>query len=149
MSKNGFYKTVNEAVRALYSYSFQNDADEEDLRRIFLENASMQDGEKELGGMDPLLCPAGILAKGALEKQAELDLELKPYLRGWKLERLGILELSLLRAGLFAIKYQRQDVKTVLAVVRKIASEYGLEQARRFLTGVFAAWVRDNLQESG
>lgn len=135
---DGRDKARERAVQALYGHSFQKEGGEAGLRASFLTapaNRCSREGGNSLG-IDPY---AWRLAAGVAAHEKELDAAIAPHLRGWSLERLGRLELILLRMGLFEVTGMGAPGRRVLFSVGNLASLLGIGAARAFITGVLEA----------
>jgi transcription antitermination protein NusB len=108
-----------------------------------LYEASMKDrsGGDVLGGLvvapDPY---AAELVRGVEEHRTEIDALLSDLARGWTLERMATLDLTVLRVGVFELAH-RPDVPTgvVLSEAVELAGRYGTDDSSRFVNGVLSA----------
>ena len=67
----------------------------------------------------------------------ELDKLISVFSEGWKVERLGRVELTLLRMALYELKYNR-DVpeKVVISEALELARQYADQKALAFINGI-------------
>ena len=86
----------NLAFQVLYGQEFLHATSLEELSRAFRE-APRQAGQEEAedGGF------AWELVEGVWSKRSELDEQIRRYARNWRLERVGRVELTLLRLALY------------------------------------------------
>ena len=84
------------------------------------------------------------LAEGADAHLAELDAEIGRLARGWTLERIAPLELSIMRVALFELRH-RDDVPAEVAVDEAInlAKRYCGAEAPGFVNGILGSAVRE------
>ena len=84
------------------------------------------------------------LANGAEEHAPELDEEIARLARGWSLERIAPLELSIMRVALFEMRH-REDVPVEVAVDEAVnlAQEFCGADAPGFVNGILGAAARE------
>jgi len=80
------------------------------------------------------------LVEGVEETRAELDAAIERHSLGWSLGRIAPLERSILRVGLFELKY-RPDVPAEVAIDEAVetAKDLCAAEAAGFVNGVLAA----------
>lgn len=86
---------------------------------------------------------AGELLRGVDDHLDEIDGLLRDASREWKLERMPILDRSVLRIGVFELAH-RSDIPTgvILSEAVDLASRYSTHESGRFVNGVLAALAR-------
>lgn len=84
------------------------------------------------------------LALGAEEHAAELDEEIGRLSRGWTLDRIAPLELSIMRVALYEMRH-REDVPVEVAVDEgvNLAQEFCGADAPGFVNGILGAAARE------
>jgi transcription antitermination protein NusB len=84
------------------------------------------------------------LAEGADAHLAELDAEIGRLARGWTLDRIAPLELSIMRVALYELR-QRDDVPAEVAVDEAVnlAKRYCGVEAPGFVNGILGSAVRE------
>jgi transcription antitermination protein NusB len=84
------------------------------------------------------------LALGADRHLAELDAEIDRLARGWSLERIAPLELSIMRIALYELRH-RDDVPAEVAVDEavKLAKRYCGAEAPGFVNGILGSALRE------
>ncbi len=101
--------------------------------------------EDELAGATPEE-RALLLGKASeiVEKIPELDPIIEGAINGWRLNRVGKVELALLRLGVYEMKYD-EEVPTKVAINEAIelAKRYGGEDAPGFVNGVLARIAKE------
>jgi N utilization substance protein B len=73
----------------------------------------------------------------------ELDREISEKLEGWKIGRLGKVELAILRLALYEIRYD-DDVPTGAAINEavELAKKFGQDNSGQFINGILAKFAR-------
>lgn len=76
------------------------------------------------------------------EKLPEIDRLIDEHSTGWKIGRIGKVELSILRLALYELKYD-EDIPDKVAINEAIelAKKYGQEHAGSFVNGVLAKFA--------
>ncbi len=84
------------------------------------------------------------LATGTDQHLAELDAEIARFAKGWTLERIAPLELSIMRVALFELR-ERDDIPTEVAIDEAVslAKRYCGADAPGFVNGILAAEARE------
>ena len=78
-----------------------------------------------------------------LEKCPEIDEMLAAKMRGWTLERVGRVELAILRLGVYEILWDK-DVPEGVAISEavELAKKFGAENSGTFVNGVLAVFAK-------
>lgn len=127
-----------QAFQVLYGQEFVNASDLNALRNAFL--ASPRQDEEE----DPEAAGfAWELVEGVWRHAEELDEIIGGFARNWRLERVGRVELTLLRLAVYEMLY-RPDVpaKVALNEALELDKQFGEEKSRTFVNGVLDAAVK-------
>ena len=125
------------AFQALYGHEFLECASVEQLKAAFLavprqDEALEQDGE-----------PSGFaweLVYGVWQHRDELDAVIERFARNWRLDRVGRVELNLLRLGVYEMLY-RADVpaKVSMNEALELDKQYGDSRSHTFVNGILDA----------
>ena len=77
-----------------------------------------------------------------LEKLDEIDGMINQEAKGWTTERMGKIELTILRLAIYEIKFD-EDVPAAVAINEavEIAKKFGQEESAGFVNGVLAKFV--------
>ena len=77
-----------------------------------------------------------------LEKLDEIDGMINQKAKGWTTERMGKIELTILRLAIYEIKFD-EDVPAGVAINEavEIAKKFGQEESAGFVNGVLAKFV--------
>ena len=128
------------AFQALYGQEFLECASVEQLKAAFLavprqDEALEQEGE-----------PSGFaweLVYGVWQHRDELDAVIERFARNWRLDRVGRVELNLLRLGVYEMLY-RADVpaKVSMNEALELDKQYGDSRSHTFVNGILDAVSR-------
>lgn len=85
------------------------------------------------------------LIKGVTDYKSELDTLLTPHLKsGWSLERLTLVDKTILRLGLFEIKfYEETPERVAVNEAIELAKAFSDEQSARFINGVLTQFITE------
>lgn len=125
-----------QAFQVLYGLSFADATSLEDVRRAFLQSPDHQ--ETEEGEL-----PSGFawdLVQGVWSKRDELDKTISRFSRNWRVDRMGRVELTLLRLAMYELLY-RQDVPAKVAIneALELTRQFGEDNATSFVNGILDA----------
>lgn len=83
------------------------------------------------------------IRKNTKEHQAELDKIISNFAKGWKIERMSRVDVSILRLAICEIIY-REDVTSAIAINEavELAKKYSSDDAPQFINGILGAYVR-------
>lgn len=127
-----------QAFQVLYGQEFVNASDLDALRRAFLASPRQdEDEDPEAYGF------AWELVEGVWRHVEELDESIAGFAHNWRLERVGRVELTLLRLAVYEMLY-RPDVpaKVALNEALELDKQFGEEKSRSFVNGVLDAAVK-------
>lgn len=111
------------ATQFAYEYDKSSDLEERDLPTFLLN-----------------------LVNGVIDHKDELDRQIEEHLKsGWTLERLTLTDKTLLRLGLYEIKYfdETPDRVAVNEII-EIAKKYSNETSAKFVNGLLSQFVQEN-----
>ena len=145
MSKRELVLLFHQVLRILYGQNFQRKPDLETLGKVFETNLEITPDDEDFAVLpdENVREMAFSIASGVYENQVSLDASIRKYLRGWRLERLGLMELLLLRSGLYAIGFEKFNPKSVIHAIKNVAEGYGLERAENFIAAVLQAYASE------
>ncbi|MDR1659666.1 MAG: transcription antitermination factor NusB [Desulfovibrio sp.] len=132
------------AVQVLYGLSFIPADSPEALRRAFLRSPR-NDGRAEEA---PLAGYAFTLVQGVWSNSARLDEIIARHAINWRLDRLGRVELTLLRMAVYELLFCR-DVppKAVINEALELGRAFSGEESIHFLNGILDAAARSAEKE--
>ena len=121
------------ALQALYAWDVRTG---EDLGRVaarLWDDLAVGDQERRI---------ANALLTTAQAHLAELDADLSGVTKNWRLERLGVVERSVLRLAAAELKRGETPPRVVLREAIRLAERYGNPESARFVNGVLDALAR-------
>lgn len=88
------------------------------------------------------------LAAKILEKQKDIDKEIKKNAPAWPLEQIAPIDLAILRLAIYELlfKEEKEPYKVIIDEAVEIAKEYGSESSRSFVNGVLGAIVKSKVK---
>ena len=121
------------ALQALYAADLR---DMSQLRRIannVFDDLAIDPGERTV---------ASRLVGTIIERGPSLDAALTEVTANWRLERLGVIERSVLRLAAAELARAETPVRVVLQEAVRLAERYGSTRSARFVNGVLDAYAR-------
>ncbi|MBR4354575.1 MAG: transcription antitermination factor NusB [Kiritimatiellae bacterium] len=79
---------------------------------------------------------------GVLKTRDELDEIIKPLLDGWELHRLGTVERSVLRMGIWEIKYSDVPAPVVINEAVDLANWFSSPKSRALVNGILDRYAK-------
>lgn len=88
------------------------------------------------------------VTEGVAEKLEELDEKIKPYLKGWTMDRIGKTDLAILRLAVYEIFY-RDDIpyKVSINEAVELAKSFCDDSSPSFINGVLAGIINSLSEE--
>ena len=126
------------AFQVLYSLAFTPAKDLRDVARAFNKAPEQGDAPSEKTG--PPQGFAWELVEGVWTNQDELDKHLASFSQNWRIERMGKVEITLLRLALFEIIF-RGDIPPKVAINEavELSKQFGDDGSRGFVNGILDA----------
>ncbi len=125
------------AFQVLYAISFAEVQSIDDVRKAYYQSPD-QDSKTE-----DFAEPAGFaweLVSGVWNNNVEIDDVITQFSHNWRLDRMGRIELTVLRMGIFEMLY-RSDIPTKVAIneALELARQFGEQSALSFVNGILDA----------
>ena len=142
----------NAAMQMIFERLSGGQGGEETLRMVYDE--LREEGLKTVGQEDPSLKDRAYIQaafEGVMEYLEEIDQRLEKYSHNWKLERMGAVDLTILRLAAWEILYADEwDVPGSVAISEAVhlAKQYADEDSGRFINGVLGSLLRDKEAEA-
>jgi N utilization substance protein B len=77
-----------------------------------------------------------LLARGAIEKREDLDKLMLPFLKNWRLERLGCCTRLILRLALYEFSLPDSISNVIINEAIELAKEFAEKDSYRFINGI-------------
>lgn len=115
------------AMKLLYQLEIQRDDREEQILTVLQEN-ELLDNDREY---------VDNVVKGALSNLPYIDEIIEKYSKGWKINRISKVDLSILRLSIYEISY-RNDIPLNVSINEavELAKKYSGEEASAFINGI-------------
>ena len=127
--------------KVVFSTNFQNDVtDVENLIENLVKDNELKE---EVTSEDRKYIEE--IAFGVLKNTEELDEQIKKYLKGWTMDRIGKTDLAILRLAIYEILF-RDDIPYKVSVNEavELAKSFGEDSSPSFINGVLAGIVKDS-----
>jgi len=124
------------AMQALYAHKFQNDIRPQKLLEADLKNEPADNIDLEL---------ANELLNGFETHEQEIDKIIAVAAPEWPLNKINIVDLSILRIAIFELLFLKQTPpKVAIDEAVEIAKTFGGENSHRFVNGVLGTIYRQS-----
>ncbi|MGR5907373.1 N utilization substance protein NusB [Bacillus paranthracis] len=121
------------AMQALYQMDITGELEP----KVAVEN-TLDEGEETNEFLESLVV-------GFVENKEVIDEAIRQNLKKWKLERISIVDRSILRVAVYEMKYMEEIPHNVtINETIEIAKTFGDEESRRFINGVLSN-IKDTL----
>ena len=131
------------AFQFLYGLDFAPASSEGELRKRFEQSAATADKAAALSGF------AWELALGVWNNAQFLDAVIARFARNWRLDRMGRIELTLLRLAVYELQY-RMDIPSRVTIneALELCRQFGEASARSFINGILDAAAKALAQDA-
>lgn len=85
------------------------------------------------------------LARGAIDCRDELDEQVKPYLKNWRLERLGCCTRLILRLALWELRQENAIHSIIINEAVELAKTFAEKDAYKFVNGVLDEFFKQKI----
>lgn len=127
------------AVKIIFGYSFVSEENVPEQADKLIDSYMQEFDESENGatGEYTYLCD---LVRGIISNVNELDALIKSCIKGWDFDRLGKIDLAILRVSAYELKY-RDDVPESISINEavELAKLYGSDDSPSFINGVLGS----------
>ena len=122
------------AMQLLYQAESQNIEDITDIINDYLVMGNYQEETKSW---------AQKLARGVWESKKENDSIIKQYLKGWDINRINRIDLSLLRLAFFEMIELKTPQTIVINESLELAKKYSTDDSSKFINGILGTYVKN------
>jgi len=129
-------RSLREQVfKVLFRVEFNSEEEMEEQCRLFLEHEDMEIAERD----GALITERFQAVQGRL---AEIDSLLNERTKGWTTQRMGKVDLAILRLALFEMKFDEAVPEGVaINEAVELAKKFGQEESASFINGVLARFA--------
>lgn len=121
--------------KLLFRIEFNEASEMPEQQKLFFE-----DNEKTVSGSDEMYISKKY--ENIVEKKSQIDAALNGVAEGWKTERMGKVDLTILRLAVFEIRYD-EEVPTSVAINEavELAKKFGQDASPAFINGILAKFA--------
>jgi N utilization substance protein B len=121
------------ALQALYAWDLRGNQDLDRVATQIWDDLGVAPDERKI---------AGLLLRTAQQQLASIDAALTEVTTNWRLERLGVIERSVLRLAAAELERGETPPRVVIREALRLAERYGNPESARFVNGVLDALAR-------
>lgn len=121
--------------KLLFRIEFNEEKDMPEQQKLFFE-----DNEKTVSENDEVYISNKY--ENIVEKKVQIDTALNEVSEGWKTERMGKVDLTILRLAVYEIRYD-EEVPTSVAINEavELAKKFGQDGSSAFINGILAKFA--------
>jgi transcription antitermination protein NusB len=121
------------ALQAIYAWDLRGEQDLDRVSAQIWDDLAVSADERRI---------AGLLLRTLQQARADLDRQLADVTTNWRLERLGVIERSVLRLAAAELLRGETPPRVILRESIRLAERYGNPDSARFVNGVLDALAR-------
>ena len=121
------------ALQAIYAWDLRGERDLDRVSQQIFDDLLVSPDERRI---------ANVLLRTLQEERADLDRQLAEVTTNWRLERLGVIERSVLRLAAAELRRGETPPRVVLREAIRLAERYGNPESSRFVNGVLDGLAR-------
>jgi N utilization substance protein B len=121
------------ALQALYAWDLRGERDLERVATQIWDDLGVTADERRI---------AGLLLRTAQQQLANIDARITQVTTNWRLERLGVIDRSVLRLAAAELERGETPPRVVIREAIRLAERYGNPESARFVNGVLDALAR-------
>ena len=121
------------ALQAIYAWDLRGEQDLDRVSQQIFDDLLVSPDERRI---------ANVLLRTLQEERADLDRQLAEVTTNWRLERLGVIERSVLRLAAAELRRGETPPRVVLREAIRLAERYGNPESSRFVNGVLDGLAR-------
>jgi N utilization substance protein B len=121
------------ALQAIYAWDLRGEQNLDRVSSQMWDDLAVSPEERKL---------ASVLLRTLQQQHVELDRLLAEVTTNWRLERLGVIERSVLRLAAAELQRGETPPRVVLREAIRLAERYGSMESARFVNGVLDALAR-------
>lgn len=121
------------ALQAIYAWDLRGEQDLARVSQQIFDDLLVTPDERRI---------ANVLLRTLQDERPDLDRQLAEVTTNWRLERLGVIERSVLRLAAAELRRGETPPRVVLREAIRLAERYGNPESSRFVNGVLDALAR-------
>lgn len=133
------------ALQSLYEYEFRVSCEDKSASIDEILQRNLERYEQEIEDTDFVK----ELVHGVLDKQDDLDGQIRPLAPEWPLEQIARIDRNILRLGLYELLYRGKQVPPKVAINEavELAKAFGSDNSSKFINGVLGTAYRTLVEE--
>lgn len=143
------------AVQVLYSLAFADPGNNADIRRAYENRPAQMPDDPDSATLEPAEIPAPAsgyswqLVQGVWSNLACLDKSIDRLSTNWRRDRIGLVELAILRLALYELLMEKMESKVVISEAKALCREFDVENAGQLVHGIVDAAAREQKNDRG
>lgn len=125
--------------KLLFRVEFNGAEEMQEQEKLYFETLMLED-EKEISDEHQIFIKEKY--RSVVEKLPQIDEEIEKISNGWQLNRIGKVELTIIRLAIYEIQYDEEvPAKVAINEAVELAKKFGGEDAPSFINGILAKLV--------
>lgn len=127
------YKLREHTFKLLFLAEFYNEEERAEQIELYFEREELADADRD--ARDTIICKY----ENVLENIEEIDNRINSVASNWKTDRMGKVDLSILRLAVYEMNYD-ENVPTGVAINEavELGKKYGQDESPAFINGILA-----------
>lgn len=132
------------ALQSLYEYEFRTQSEDKTVDIDEILGRNLERYESAIDDKDFV----SRIARGVLERQADLDAQIQPIAPDWPIEQIARIDRTILRMGLYELLFLADIVppKVVINEAVELAKAFGSDNSSKFVNGVLGTAFRNLIE---
>lgn len=127
------YKIRENAFKLLFLAEFYRDEEKQEQIDLFMEREELEEADRS--SKDTILAKYN----GVVEHLDEIDKKINEVASGWQTDRMGKVDVSVLRLAVYEINYDDEvPVGVAINEAVELGKKYGQDESAAFINGILA-----------
>lgn len=85
--------------------------------------------------------------EGVVESRDQIDEEIRPYLKKWRIDRISIILKLIIRYAVWEFKNKKSDPALIINEAVELAKGFAEDESYKFVNGVLDIWIKQKIEK--
>lgn len=85
--------------------------------------------------------------EGVVENRDQIDEEIRPYLKKWRIDRISIILKLIIRYAVWEFKNKKSDPALIINEAVELAKGFAEDESYKFVNGVLDIWIKQKIEK--